>query len=85
MQRLFAPSRAAVQAQPSGGAAADDDHRDEPAIDLVAGGTVMTDEAESTEEREWRETRRKFYALVDHCIPRFQHVEDYLEDVFAAV
>jgi hypothetical protein len=27
----------------------------------------------------------RFYALVGHCILRFQHVEDYLEDVFAAV
>jgi hypothetical protein len=45
----------------------------------------MADDAETTEEREWREKQRKFYALVGHCILRFQHVEDYLEDVFAAV
>jgi hypothetical protein len=29
--------------------------------------------------------RTQFYALVGHCILRFQHVEDYLEDIFAVI
>lgn len=45
----------------------------------------MTDEDETAEMREWRAKEQRFYALVGHCILRFQHVEDYLEDVFAAV
>jgi hypothetical protein len=52
---------------------------------MVAGRARLTDEAETAEEKKWHEERRKFYALVGHCILRFQHVEDYLEDVFAAV
>jgi hypothetical protein len=31
------------------------------------------------------EERRRFYAMVGHCVLRFQHVEDYLEDTFAVV
>jgi hypothetical protein len=31
------------------------------------------------------EERQRFYALVGHCVLRFQHVEDFLEDTFAAV
>jgi len=45
----------------------------------------LTDEAETAEVKKWREEQQTFYALVGHCILRFQHVEDYLEDVFAAV
>jgi len=46
----------------------------------------MTDDGlTSAEEKAFREKQRHFYAAVGHCILRFQHVEDYLEDVFAAV
>jgi hypothetical protein len=37
------------------------------------------------EDQAFREKQSRFYALVGHCILRFQHVEGYLEDVFAAV
>lgn len=40
---------------------------------------------DATDERAFREKQRRFYALVGHCILRFQHVEDYLEEVFASV
>jgi len=33
----------------------------------------------------FRAEQQQFYALVGHCILRFQHVEDYLADIFAAV
>jgi hypothetical protein len=46
---------------------------------------MTKDDAEGPDEHAFREKQRRFYALVGHCILRFQHVEDYLEDVFAAV
>jgi hypothetical protein len=46
---------------------------------------MTDDQNEDAEVRAFREKQRRFYALVGHCILRFQHVEDYLEDVFAAV
>jgi hypothetical protein len=46
---------------------------------------MTTDDDESPDERAFRDKEMRFYALVGHCILRFQHVEDYLEDVFAAV
>lgn len=29
--------------------------------------------------------QQRFYSLVGHCILRFQHVEDFLDEIFAAV
>jgi hypothetical protein len=46
---------------------------------------MTEDDKEEAEERAFREKQTRFYALVGHCILRFQHVDDYLEDVFAAV
>jgi hypothetical protein len=46
----------------------------------------MTEDDEGdAKDRAFRKKQTRFYALVGHCILRFQHVEDYLEDVFAAV
>jgi hypothetical protein len=52
---------------------------------VMALSPMTKDDAESADERTFREKQRRFYALVGHCILRFQHVEDYLEDVFAAI
>jgi hypothetical protein len=38
-----------------------------------------------SDEQVLREKERRFYARVGHCILRFQEVEDYLEELFAAV
>jgi hypothetical protein len=47
---------------------------------------MTSDESPETIEIEkFRAEQQQFYALVGHCILRFQHVEDYLEDIFAAV
>lgn len=40
---------------------------------------------ETVEIKKFRAEQQQFYAIVGHCILRFQHLEDYLEDVFAAV
>jgi hypothetical protein len=47
----------------------------------------MTNEEspETDEIKKFRAEQQQFYAIVGHCILRFQHVEDYLEDIFAAV
>ena len=47
----------------------------------------MTNEhsREDIEVEKFRAERQRFYELVGHCILRFQHVEDYMEDIFAAV
>lgn len=41
--------------------------------------------SEAVGVEKFRAEQQRFYALVGHCILRFQHVEDYLEDIFAAV
>jgi hypothetical protein len=47
---------------------------------------MTSDESpEAVEIEKFRAEQQQFYALVGHCILRFQHVEDYLEDIFAAV
>lgn len=50
--------------------------------DIEISGMTADD---ATDERAFREKQQRVYALVGHCILRFQHVEDYLEDVFASV
>lgn len=45
----------------------------------------MTDGPSETEHAELLSAQRKFYATVGHCILRYQQIEDYLEDLFAAV
>jgi hypothetical protein len=40
---------------------------------------------EDVEIKKVRAEQQQFYAIVGHCILRFQHVEDYLEEIFAAV
>jgi hypothetical protein len=54
---------------------------------LNLGAKTMTGDDELSTERAqaFAEKRTYFYAMVGHCILRFQHVEDYLEDVFAVV
>lgn len=41
--------------------------------------------SDAPDERAFREKQQRFYAMVGQCILRFQHVEDYLGDVFASV
>lgn len=45
----------------------------------------MTDGPSETEITEFLTKQRKFYATVGHCVLRYQHVEDYLGDLFASV
>jgi hypothetical protein len=48
---------------------------------------AMSNSEEQEGEAEWAEFekhRSRFFALIGHCVTRFQSVEDYLPDVFAA-
>jgi hypothetical protein len=45
----------------------------------------MAGNDENAEVSAFHKKRTLFYAMVGQCILRFQHVEDYLEEVFAAV
>jgi hypothetical protein len=46
---------------------------------------ISEESPEDVEIEKFRAERQQFYAIVGHCILTFQHVEDYLEDIFAAV